>query len=116
MAMKKAAAKRKTAEKKTTKEKKRANPNVWTAAQVKCLKTNYKKMTAPQIAKTLKRTVNAVRAKAATLGLKKTVVKKKAAPKKKVVKRKTVARKKPAAKKRVAKKKPAKKKVVRRKK
>jgi len=76
------------------------------------LKKNYKTMTAPQIGKALKRTENAVRAKAASLGLKKGVVKKKAVAKKKPVKKKTVARK--TTKKKVAKKKPAAKKRTRR--
>ncbi|MCK4857092.1 MAG: hypothetical protein KAT58_03910, partial [candidate division Zixibacteria bacterium] len=94
MAMRKATAKRKPvrkATKKKTTRKKRALPNAWSAKDVGYLKKNYKTQTAPQIAKVLKRTVAAVRAKATTLGLKKGVVRKKAAAKKKA--RKVVARK-----------------------
>lgn len=72
-----------TSKKKTTKKatKKNAVVNVWSAKDVAFLKTNYKGKTATQIGKALHRTVNAVRAKAATLNLKKGVVKKAAGKK-----------------------------------
>lgn len=78
MAMKKATAKKKTTKKAT---KKPALANAWSAADVAFLKANYTKKTAREIANSLKRTVNAVRAKAATMNLKKGTVKKATAKK-----------------------------------
>lgn len=83
MAVKKATPKKKPVKKTTA--KKASTVNVWSPKDIAFLKSNYVAKTATQISKALGRTVNAVRAKAATLHLKKGNVKK-AAPKKMVKK------------------------------
>ena len=85
MAVKKATSKKKTAKKGTakkkatkkgTKKKAGSTVNVWSARDIAYLKANYMGKTASQISKALGRTVNAVRAKATTLNLRKGVTKK----------------------------------------
>jgi adenylate kinase/ribonuclease R len=88
-------AKPKTKAKKKAKVKKSAVGKAWTAAEVKRLRTGYKKKPASQLAKELKRTLASVRGKISALGLTKGVAKKKKKPKPKPKpKKKVVARKK----------------------
>ena len=80
MAAKKATSKKKTTKKATKKSTKKAKKaavaNPWSMKDVAYLKANYKGKTATQISKAIGRTVNAIRAKAAGLKLKKGVAKK----------------------------------------
>ncbi len=97
-----------------TKKKSTAVPNAWKASEVSYLKKNFKKRTAREIAEHLGRTINAVRAKAATLGLRKTTSGRKSKEKRaKVV---SVSGRVAATGRRTAKKKATKKKATRRKK
>lgn len=100
MAVKKATAKKatkKVTKKSTNKKSTKKGVNEWSAVSVAYLKANYKTKTAREIAKRLGRSIDAVRAKAATFNLKKGPVKKKAAAKKSTAKKspakKTTAKK-----------------------
>jgi len=70
----------------------RKGAKAWTASETATLKTGYKTQTTTQIAKTLRRSVSSVKAKARTLGLKKRK-RKKAAVKKTTARRKVAVRK-----------------------
>jgi DNA-binding protein HU-beta len=89
VAMKKAATKKKSTKKVINKKSTKKGANEWSAAGVAFLKANYRTKTAREIAKRLSRSIDAVRAKAATLNLKKGPVKKKAAAKKSTAKKST---------------------------
>ena len=96
-------AKRKTTRRKPAKKLRvRKGAKAWTASETATLKMGYKTHTTTQIAKTLRRSVSSVKAKARTLGLKKRKPKKTAVKKttarRKVAVRKTATRRKPARK------------------
>jgi hypothetical protein len=96
-------AKRKTTRKKPVKKPRvRKGAKAWMATETATLKKAYKTQTTTQIAKTLRRSVSSVKAKARTLGLKKRrpkrVAAKKTTARRKVAVRKTVTRRKPARK------------------
>ncbi len=85
-------ARRKTTRKKTTKTARvRKGAKAWAAAEVAMLKRAYKTQSATQIAKTLRRSVSSVKAKARTLGLRKPA-RRRAATKGTTVRRKAAAR------------------------
>ncbi|MDD5426268.1 MAG: histone [candidate division Zixibacteria bacterium] len=101
-------AKKKATPKKVVKKKLTARANVWSASEIAYMRKVYKTTPASQIARTLKRSIAAVRTKARALGLKKPVIRK-ASGKKFAVK--TAPRK---AARKVIRKKVTRKKVVRR--
>ncbi len=91
--------------------KKASTGKAWTAAEIRKLRTGYKKKPASQLAKELGRSLASVRGKISALGLtkgapakksstKKKTTRKKAAPKKRTTRKKTTSRKKPTRRKR----------------
>ena len=64
---------RKATKKKVAKKRSSKRAKVWTAADVAMLRKMYRTTATKEIAKTLRRTVASVQAKARTLGLKKPV-------------------------------------------
>ena len=80
---------KRTAKMNAPKARARRGVKLWTRAEVARLKTAYKSTTATAIARELRRSPAAVKAKIRVLGLSKPATRKKAAPKRKAARRTT---------------------------